>query len=827
MDTLIQDLKYALRSLARSPAFTVAAVLTLALGIGANTAIFSIVDGVLLRAAPVENADRLMMVWETDRNSGTTREPASLPDFEDFQQRSKTFASLTAFTSQTFNLTQAGGEPERINVMATSGEYGPTLGLRPVAGRLLEDAETRPGGARSILISETLANKLFGSNGAAVGKPVRLNDVDWTVVGVLPADADFGARQILGAAAYGRAFADRSERGRIDVWLGLRADAQSLPRTTHPIFVMGRLAPNATREQAQAELTTITADLERQYPENVARGAFIEPMPTVVFGDVKPALLTLLAAVGLVLLVACANVANLLMVRSSARLREVTVRVALGAGLRRLAQQFAVEGAVLTAAGAVLGVALASLTIDVLRTLAPATLPRAESISLDMRVLGVTLGVSGLIAIVFALLPTLQARNHKLQATLRGSGGRSGSAAREHRQMRSALIVSELAMACMLMIGAGLLVRSLYKLQSVDTGFASAGVLKGEYQLPASRYPRSGANYPNWPEQQRFNSEIVARLRALPGVENVSLAVNHPLEAGFTSSIRVVGRESEGANWQEPTIRVVDAEYFPTMRVPTVSGRAFAESDDVAAPPVVVVNAAAVPKYFNGRDPIGQQIRLWGAARTVVGVIANERVQGLTKEAPASVYIPLAQIQSRNGGHSLLVRVSGEPSAIAPAVRAAFREMDPQLPVFGIEPLPETVAHSIGQQRFTMVVLGSFAAVALLLAAVGVHGVLSYSVSQRFSEIGIRMALGADGSSVRSLVLGEGARLMALGLSIGIVGAIAMSRVLTALLFNVSPYDPITFAAVALALGGVAMFSTYLPARRASKVDPLEALRSE
>jgi predicted permease len=827
MDTLIQDLKFALRSLARSPAFTVAAILTLALGIGANTAIFSIVDSVLLRPAPIDDAERVMMVWETDRNSGTTREPASYPDFLDFQQRSKTFTGLAAFASVTFNLTQAGGEPERTNAMATSVEYGSTLGLSPVAGRLLDDAETQPGGPQSVLISEDLANRLFDSPLAAIGKTVRLNDAEWKVVGVLPSSADFGARQILGAAAYGRGFADRSERSRIDVWIGLRASVVDLPRSTHPIFVVGRLAPGATREQAQTELASITGDLERQYPVNVARGAFIESLPTVVFGDVRPALLTLLAAVALVLLVACANVANLLLVRSSARMREVTVRVALGAGLRRLAQQFAVEGIVLTAFGAILGMILAFLAVDMLRVMAPASVPRVDLIAIDGRVLVVTLAVSFVVAMAFGLLPTLQARNHKLQTTLRGSGDRGGSVGREHRRFRSALIVTELAMASMLMVGAGLLVKSLYRLQHVDTGFASEGVLKGEYQLPASRYPRDFAIYPNWTEQQRFNRELVARLEALPGVEGVSLAVNHPLEAGYTSSIRVVGRETEGVHWQEPTIRMVDAAYFATMRLKSVAGRAFQNSDDVSAPPVAVINEAAIPKYFSGREPIGQQINLWGAARTIVGVITNERVQGLAREAPPAVYLPLPQVPSRTGAHTLLVRVSNDPQAIAPAVRAAIHELDASLPVFGIEPLPETVAQSIGQQRFTMIVLGAFAAVALLLAAVGVHGVLSYSVSQRTSEIGIRMALGADGRSVRSLVLGEGATLMIAGLGIGIVGAIAMTRVLTALLFDVSPYDPFTFGIVAVALAGVAMFATYLPARRASKVDPVEALRSE
>jgi predicted permease len=381
-------------------------------------------------------------------------------------------------------------------------------------------------------------------------------------------------------------------------------------------------------------------------------------------------------------------------------------------------------------------------------------------------------------------------------------------------------------MASMLMVGAGLLVKSLYRLNRVDAGFASAGILKGEYQLPASRYPRNFAQFPRWPEQHRFNEELLARVRAMPGVEAATLASSHPLDAGFTSSITVVGREAEAADWPEPSIRQVASGYFETMQVGVQRGRAFEGSDDADATPVAVINESARERYFADADPIGQQLNLFGAARTIIGVVANERFQGLTKDAPPGVYLPLAQAPA-NGGHAVLLRVRGEPEAYATGLRSALRDLDPQLPAFGIEPLPETLAQSIGQQRFTMLVLGSFAAVALLLAAVGVHGVLSYSVSQRTSEIGIRMALGADGRSVRALVLGEGAWLMVAGLAIGLVGAIAMSRVLAALLFGVSPYDPLTFAAVAASLAGVAMVATWLPARRASRVDPIVALRNE
>ncbi len=822
MESLLKDLRYAVRSLIRAPGFTISAVLTLALGIGANTAIFSIVDGVLLRPAPFAAADRLMMMWETDRNSGTTREPSSLPDFLDFQQRSKTFAQLAAFASTDLTLTPANGDPERVVALAVTAGFAPTLGIVPAAGRQLEEAETQPGGARSILVSQALAERLFGSPQDALGKGLRLNDVEWSIVGVMPRTADFGMRQVLGAAAYGRGFAERSDRARVDVWLGIRANVTSLPRTTHPIVAFGRLAPGATRAAAAAEMTTITADLERAYHENVGRGAFVEPLSDVVFGDVKPALVTLLGAVALVLLVACANVANLLLVRSAGRAREITVRVALGAGSRRLAQQFFVESIVLTSLGAIAGVAIAQFGLETLRTLAPAGLPRIDTVSIDGRVLTVTLLVSVAVSLVFGLLPTWRARGKQLRAALAGSAGRGASASKDHRRFRSTLVASELAMASMLMIGAGLLVRSLYRLERVDAGFAAVGVLKGEYTLPSSRYPQ--ANPPV--QQQQFDDALVAKLGALPGVEGVALASNHPLDAGFTSSIRVVGREAEAANWPEPSIRIVNETYFPTMRVPTVDGRTFSAGDNAAAGPVVVINAAAVKRYFPGGSAINQQINLWGANRTVVGIVGDEHFKGLANDAAPAVYLPMLQMPPR-GGHSVLMRVRGEPSAFAAPMREAVRSLDARLPLYGVEPLPETLTKSMAQQRFTMLVLGVFAAVALLLASVGVHGVLSYTVAQRSGEIGIRMALGADAGTVRAQIVADGASILGAGLVAGLLGALALSRALGALLFHVSPYDPLTFAGVTLVLGTVALLATYLPARRASKVDPMSALRSE
>jgi putative ABC transport system permease protein len=825
IEAMGRDARYAFRSLRKSPGFTAVAVLTLGLGIGANTAIFSVVDGVLLRPAPFADMGRLAMVWETDRKSGTAREPASIPDYLDFQRRTARFSRLAAFTAAELNLTVEGGDPARLAALSVSHEFFPMVGLQPLRGRTFSEEEDRPGGPRVALIGEALWEQLFSRDPGAIGRVIRLNDLSYAVVGVMPGSADFGALQILGAAAYSRGFADRGGRTRVDLWVPLQPDPAA-PRGNHPIFVVGRLAGGASIAVAQQEMAGIAADLERTYhADNDARGVFVEPLPRVIFGPVKPALLVLLGAVALVLLVACANVANLLLARGMARMREVTVRAALGASARRLAMQFLAESAALTALGAVLGVFLAIVGLRVLVALAPADIPRVGAVGIDGRVLGATLIMTACVGLLFGLLPTLQARRQDIQASLQGESGRGASASRHHRRLRSALVVSELTLAVMLMVGAGLLIKSLGRLQRVDPGFHSEGVLKAEYELPATRYPRSFANWPKWVEVQRFTDELRRRMAALPGVEAVTIAGSHPLDAGFTSSITVVGRESEASDWPEPSIRAIDRGYLTALRVTLISGRNFDASDVVDAPPVILINAAAGRRFFAGQNPLGARIRLWGAERSVVGVVGDERIHGLAQATPPAIYLPTSQAPATGG--SLLARVQGDPLTLAPAVRAIVRALDPALPLFGVEPLSETLSHSVGQRRFTMLVLGVFAAVALLLAIIGVHGVLSYTVAQRTREIGIRMALGADRSDVRGLVVTQGARLAALGLTLGLLGALGVSRALSTLLYGVGATDPATFAEVALVLGAVALVASYLPAHRATKVSPVEALREE
>jgi predicted permease len=826
MDTVAQDVRYALRQLRASPGFAIAAVLTLALGIGANTAIFSVVDGVLLRPAPFHDIDRLMMIWETDRASGTTREPASIPDFADFQSRSRTFQQMAALWALHASLTPDRGSPTRVPALAVSHEFLPMLGLRPLLGRVFLPEEDVPGGPPVVMISEAVWRDHFAGDAGVVGRTIRIGAQQYTVVGVLPREADFGVLQILRAAAYSRGFADRFGRTRVDLWFPLQEDPARAPRDNHPILVLGRLAADASPSLAQEEMTHIAADLEQAYPDaNDQRGIYVEPVADVIFGPVRPALFVLLGAVALVLLVACGNVANLLLARGAARVREVTVRAALGAGLARLARQFLIESAVLTLAGAGLGLMLASGALELLLRWAPPSIPRVDAVSLDGRVLAATVALSLVVAVVAGLVPTFQARRPQLSAALQGDPTRGGSASREHRRLRSALVVAQLALAVMLMVGAGLLIRSLWRLRQVDTGFDVSGVLKAEFLLPGSRYPQRMSDFPAWPEIRRFHAEAVRRLGALPNVRGVSIAGRHPLDRGFTSSIIVVGREAEARDWPEPAIRLVDEGYVSTMRVPVVAGRGFLASDDASGPPVVLVNEEARLRYFGGRDAIGHRIRLWGAERIVVGVLGGERVRGQAEAAPPAVYLPTGQ--SPVGIGSILVRTAGDPAALTEGVRRMIYEIDPEVPLFGIEPLAQTLSNSAAERRFTTVALGAFAGLALLLAIVGVHGVLSYTVARRSREIGIRMALGADRARVRSLVLGQGATLVGVGLTLGMLGALALSQVLRTMLFGVGRNDPITLAGVILILGGVALLASWLPARRATRVDPVVALRTE
>jgi len=820
---MLTDLRLAFRGLRRVPAFAAVIVATLALGIGANTAIFSVVNGVLLAPPPFREMNRLAMIWQTDRASGTTREPASIPDYADFQRLARTFEAAAAFTGADVNVTPGTGDPFRVAALAVTHPFIPLIGIQPLAGRTFTVEEDKPGAARVAIIGERLWEREFGRDVDLSRHSIRLNEVPHAIVGVMPRSADFGVLQILSAAAYSRSFADRG-RVDVDIWLPLRANPQTASRDNHPIFVMGRLAAGVPLTAAREEMSRIAADLERAYPgSNEARGAFVEPLADVVLGPVKPALMVLLGAVGLLLVIASVNVMNLLLARSTARAREVAVRTALGAGTWRLVRQFVAEGLVLSAAGAGLGLLVARWVLDLRLTLAPASIPRVANATIDLRVLAATLAVTLLVALGIGLVPALQARRVNVQNTLKTETGRAVfSLAR--RRVQSALVVVQVTLAMMLTIGAGLLINSFWHLYSVDPGFRAEGVVKFEYQLPSTRYPQRFQDYPAWPEVRRFHDELLRRTGALPQVDAVALAGDHPLAAGFTNSFVVVGREAEARNWPEISVRRVSAGYPQVVGLALVGGRHLRDSDNVQAPPVAVINETARRMFFTNRDPIGQQVEFWGTRRTIVGIVANEKIHGLADATPPALYVPLDQGPI---GGTLLVHVTGDMRTATSAIRSIFREIDPALAVFGVEPLRQTVAESLAERRFTMLLLGSLAALALLLAALGVYGVLSYGVAQRTGDIGIRMALGAEPGSVLRLIIVEGLVLIGAGLGAGTLGAALLTRLLRTLLYGVTPTDPLTFAAAVVVLTLTAVAASYLPARRASKLDPIAALRAE
>jgi len=822
IDRIRHDLRYALRRLRRSPGFASIAVLTLALGIGAGTAIFSVVNGVLLRPAPFPSADRLVVVWETDRNSGTTREPGSWPDLEDYQAQSRSFEKLAGFVALQQTLTAPDRDPDRVAVVLATHQLLPLLGVQPMVGHLFGPQEDTPGGARVALLGERFWRTRFGGDPSVVGRTFRLDGQPYRVIGVVPAGTDLGVNQINARAAYHAPF---EGRGHVDVWVPLQASAEMLPRSTHPVFFLGRLAPGATLDGARQELAGIASRLEAQYRENAGRGVHLEPFADVVFGPARPALRLLLAVVALVLLVACANVANLLLARGTGRAREVAVRSALGAGARRLAGQFLAESLVLTAAAAALGVALAVAGLRLLLALAPAGIPRMDQVAIDGRVLVATTLVSGLVAVVFSLLPTLQARRVDLTGALRSESGRGSSASGARRWLRSALVVGEVALAVVVLVSASLLVESFQRLRHVDPGFDVHGTLKAGYSLPSSRYPQDYSKYPDWTEVTGFNRALLRQVEALPGVTSAAVAGSDPLNAGYTNSFVIVGREEEAAHQPEIRVRPVSPGYLSTARIPVVSGRGIRVSDDAKAQAVALVNQAAVRRFFPDGNPIGEQIRFYGVNRRIVGVVGDVKFQGLEQATPPAVYTPLAQTPRAEAG--LLVRTSVDPATLEEPIRRIVHQLDPDLALYGMEPMSQALAGTLAEPRFVAVLIGLFATLAVVLALVGVESVLAYAVARRRPELGIRLALGAGARRVRAMVIGDGLRMAGAGLAIGLVAALLFSRLLSGLLFEVKPVSPPVYAGVAALVLAATVLAAWAPALRATRVDPMKVLREE
>jgi len=817
------DLAHACRLLVSRPGFSAAVILTLGLGLGANTAIFSAVNAVLLRPSPFADPDRLVMVWETDRGSGTRHEPASWPDIVDIGERSRTLQAVGAMMGRDVTIVRPGsGDPERVTGLAITPSLLSVLGVHVIAGRPFAPDEGHGGGQPVVLLGEDFWRAQFAADPGIVGRTIVVDERPALVAGVLPAVADLGVRQIHERADYSETFG----AAHVDVWLALAPSADSFPRETHPFLTVGRLAPGVTVRAAQRELAGIAAKLERAYPVNAHRGVNVESYGRVVFGAVRPALLLLLGAVTLLLLVTCANVANLLLARTAARAREVAVRVALGAGRARIGRQFLIESLLFALLGTAAGVALAFVALHVLIALAPSDVPRIDTASIDGRVLAYAASTALLIALLFAVLPVLQMRHLDLQHTLKSHGGRLISLGRSARRFQAGVIVAEVALTVMLVVGAGLLLRSLWRLSQVDPGFDAGRVLEAQYQLPATRYPVDYKRFPNLPAINAFHARMLAAIRTIPGVAAAALAGSPPMDPGFTNSFTIVGREAESAHYPEIRTRFLSPGYLETLGVPLLAGRAIEDDDDAHSPNVIVINHAAARRYFPATDPIGQSIRFWGSARRIVGVIGDEKFRGVDAPNEPAVYAPLAQAPQQQA--TVLVRAThGDPMALVPAVRAALRSLDPQVPLFDVEPLALTVRSSIAKPRFDAVLLAAFGAVAMLLAVIGVYGVLSYTVTERMGELGVRMALGADRWSVVRLVAGMGVGLAALGVALGVGAAYAGSRLLRSMVFGVTTTDPATFAGVIAIVMVTALAASVEPALRATRADPMQALRAE
>jgi putative ABC transport system permease protein len=807
MDGFLADLRFALRALRRHAGVSLAVVLTLTLGIGANTALFSVVRGVLLRQLPVADPSRTVMVYQHDRVSGTERERFSVPDYYDLAERGRSFAGLAAFAGTPMTLGQDGADPVPVDATAVTGGFFTLLGRPPALGRGFAEAEDVPGGPKVAVLSDALWRGRFLADTTILGRTLRLDDGPYTVVGVAPPGLDLPGQTT-------------------DVWLPLQLGPTSTPRSQHNVTVIGRLSPGVSIADAGRAASAIGAQLEAEYPEsNRGRGISVEAITDVVVGDVRPALMLLLGAVALLLLVACVNVASLLLAQGWARTREFALRRTLGASTFRLARQFLLENLLVTGVAGLLGVLVAIWGLELLLGLAPADLPRLDEVRVDGMVLAATVALTMTVGLVFGLVPLAQARRLDLHAAVQAEGGRSGSAGPRRRRLRDALVVAEVTASALLVIGAGLLLKSLHNLRAVDPGFRTEQVMKLDFRLPEARYPQSFSNYPSWSEVTGFHAGLIDRITGLPGVLGVAVAAYHPLAPGSTSSFVIEGRENEYEQQPEISIRPVSPGYFATMGVPLRRGRMLEPRDGVGAPDVLVVNEAAARRFFPGRDPVGQRIAFWGRSRTVVGVVANERFRGLGEAAPPAAYPPMAQVPMTTA--TLLVRTTAEPGTLVPVLREAVWSLDPELALSGIEPLDRTLSDSMARPRFTTVLLGVFAGLAVLLASVGIHGLLGYAVVQRTRELGIRLALGAPRRRLLGEVLGHGVALALLGVGLGLVGAFALTRLLQGLLFGVAPTDPTIFAATPVILAGVAVLASCLPARRATRVDPMIALRSE
>jgi putative ABC transport system permease protein len=808
MDDLLRDLRYALRILLKNPGFSAIGILTLALGIGANTAIFSVVNGVLLRPLPFRDPGRLVIIAE--RTSYPTIS-TSYENYLDWRDQSRSFESMEATRGTTITLTGAG-EPERINArMATAGIFS-MMGISAQAGRTFLPEEDKPNGAPVALLSHGLWQRRFGGSRDIIGKPITLDSQPYTVVGVLPSGF-----QILQPA---------------DVFLPFTPWAKTLPedRNWHPgIFALARLKPGVSLEQARTEMVGITKRLEEQYPlYNTGKSADVVGLQDQLVQNSRPALLLLLAAVSFVLLIACVNVANLLLARAGARGREVAIRTAMGASRARMVRQLLTESVLLSAAGGAVGLLMAWAALGPLLRLAADSVPQGVPVGLDRWVLLFTAGVSLLTGMVFGIVPALRTVKHDLRESL-NEGTRGTTAGPRQHRLRGALVAMEIALALLLLVGSGLLLRSFSRLQEISPGFQPDHLFVADLPLSQSTYSEPARRY-------EFFDRLVDRAKALPGVRSAAAASFLPVSGGGSViHFNVKGRPPKTPNdFIAAGYRAISPGYFETLGAPLLQGRLFTASDHEGAPPVVVINATMLKTFFNNENPLGKTMQLGAMPEQdvpwmqVVGVVGDVR-PGLGLEPQAEMYLPYRQADLVLPVFqlSIVLRTAGEPLLQAAALRSALAEIDPNQPLVKVRTMEENIATSVAQPRFRTWLIGIFAGIALILAAVGVYGVMSYTVTQRTNEIGVRVTLGAQRQEIYRIIVGEGLRFALLGVGVGLAAALALTRLLQSFLFGVSAYDPMTFAGVAILLILVALAASFFPARRATRVDPMVALRYE
>jgi putative ABC transport system permease protein len=821
MENLWQDLRYGLRGLGRQPGFTIVAIIALALGTGANTAIFSVVNAILLRPLNYGAPQQLVMVWGTNSRSNIDKDGLSVPNLLDYREQSSTLEQITAFSQGDFNLSR-GGEPIHVQGAYVTADYFTTLGVQARYGRIFSDGEDQSRAPRVVIISDALWQRQFAGDRNLLDQTIQLNGASFTVVGILPQN-----------------FQPVNPGDELFVPMALDGgDLQRTPPVGPPeimkmrnmrfLYAFGRLKPGASLAQAQSEMSAIAARNEAQYPnENASIGANIISMQEEVIGDVRPALKLLLVAVAAVLLIACVNVANLLLARAAARQKEIAIRTALGASRRRIIGQLLTEAVLLGLAGGLVGLGLAFAGLKLLLRLNPPNIPRLAEINMDLRVLGFTLLVSLLTGLIFGLVPALQASKPNLNETLK-EGARGSSVGGHRQRLRSALVVVEMVLTTMLLIVTGLMIKSFSSLQQVNPGFNSSNLLTMWIDLPPAGYSED-------PQIRGFFNQAFTRLQSLPGVESASGVSSLPLTTTFIARFRftVDGRPPAAPNERlSANFRVIHYNYFKTMGIPLRSGRAFSEADGDQSPPVAIINESFKRRFWPDEDAVGKRITIPGIgnlSHEIVGVVSDVKHVALDQDAGWELYVPYQQ--KPLNVMSFVVRTAGDPTRLTPSVQQAILDVDPGQPIYDIKTMDQVVSDSLSQPRLYSALLGIFAAVALILAAVGIYGVMNHTVSQRIHEIGIRMALGAQRGDILRMIIGQGMGMALLGVGLGLAAALLLSftatRFISGLLFTVGVRDLTTFVVAPILLAIIAFLSIYIPARRATRVEPMVALRYE